>query len=74
MDEVPRVDKSLDYLAKSKNYKEKTQGLNAFLQRINIKPTDKLSSKDCMVDFVGNKTNRNFTLVFDNNGKASIRK
>ena len=43
-------------------------------QNINIKPTDKLSSKDCSVDFVGNKTNRNFTLVFDNNGKASIRK
>jgi hypothetical protein len=40
MDEVPKVDKSLDYLAKSKNYKEKTQALNAFLQRINIKPTD----------------------------------
>ena len=43
-------------------------------QNINIKPTDVLSSKDCMIDFVGNKTNRNFTLVFDNNGKASIRK
>jgi len=40
MDEVPRVDKSLDYLANSKNYKEKTQALNAFLDRINIKPGD----------------------------------
>jgi hypothetical protein len=40
MDEVPRVDKSLDYLANSKNYKEKTQALNAFLQRINIRPGD----------------------------------
>jgi len=43
-------------------------------QNINIKPTDVLSSRDCMIDFVGNKTNRNFTLVFDNNGKASLRK
>lgn len=43
-------------------------------QNINIKPTDRLSSKGCMVDFVGNKTNRNFTLVFDNDGKATIRK
>ena len=40
MDEVPRVDKSLNYLANSKNYKEKTQALNAFLDRINIKPGD----------------------------------
>jgi hypothetical protein len=40
MDEVPRVNKSLDYLANSKNYKEKTQALNAFLQRINIRPGD----------------------------------
>jgi len=28
------------YLANSKNYKEKTQALNAFLERINIKPGD----------------------------------
>ena len=40
MDEVPRVEKSLSYLAKSKNYKEKTQALNAFLERINIRPGD----------------------------------
>lgn len=40
MDEVPRVQKSLNYLAKSKNYKEKTQALTAFLERINIKPGD----------------------------------
>ena len=40
MDEVPRVDKSLNYLANSKNYKEKTQALNAFLDRKNIKPGD----------------------------------
>ncbi len=40
MDEVPRVQKSLNYLANSKNYKEKTQALNAFLERINIKPGD----------------------------------
>ena len=40
MDEVPRVQKSLNYLAKSKNYKEKTQALSAFLERINIKPGD----------------------------------
>jgi len=43
-------------------------------KNIDIQPTDKLSSKDCMVEFVGNKSNKNFTLVFDNNGKASIRK
>lgn len=40
MDEVPRVQKSLNYLANSKNYKEKTQALNAFLERINIKAGD----------------------------------
>jgi len=43
-------------------------------KNIDIQPTDKLSSKDCMVEFVGNKSNKNFTLVFDSNGKASIRK
>jgi hypothetical protein len=43
-------------------------------QNIIIKPTDVLFSKDCMIEFVGNKSKRNFTLVFDNNGKASLRK
>ena len=40
MDNIPLIQKNLAKLAKSKNYKIKTQALNAFLERINIKPTD----------------------------------
>jgi hypothetical protein len=40
MDTVPYLQKALGYLAKSKNYKEKTQALNAFLEKININPND----------------------------------
>jgi hypothetical protein len=40
MDNIPLIQKNLAKLAKSKNYKIKTQALNAFLERINIKPND----------------------------------
>lgn len=40
MDTIPYVKKALDYLSTSKNYKEKTQALNAFLEKINISPND----------------------------------
>ncbi len=40
MDTIPYVQKALNYLSKSKNYKEKTQALNAFLEKINISPND----------------------------------
>ena len=40
MDNIPLIQKNLAKLAKSKNYKIKTQALNAFLERINIKATD----------------------------------
>jgi len=38
-----------------------------------IKPTDKLSCKDCMIDFVTNNTKKDFTLIFDSNGNAKIK-
>lgn len=39
-----------------------------------IQPNEKFSCKDCILELVGNKTKRSYTIVFDNMGIAKLKK
>lgn len=39
-----------------------------------IQPNEKFSCKDCILELVGNKTKRSYTITFDNMGNAKLKK